>query len=222
MTGLTDYSAQAQLNHIVGKTAMFALPTVYLGLFTAVGTDAGTGFTEVSGGAYARVATTGASWNAASGSAPSTISNVGTLTYPIATADWGTIIAAGLFDASSGGNLLAWDYLGGFPWQPVTISSASPGVFTAKAHGFAAADSLIFSTEIGGTAPSFSQSNLTGVLAAVSPTTDTFTVTNGGTAVNTSSTGSGMVRKITRQQVPQGIQPYFTGGSPGTIILNAA
>ena len=213
MTGYSDYSAQNSLNYIVGKTAMPTLPTVYVALFTAVGTDAGTGFTEVSGGAYARVATTGASWNAASGSSPSTINNALAVTFPVATANWGTIIAFGLYDASSAGNLLAWDYLGNYQWLPVTVSSASPGLITTKAHGYSVADPVIFSTEYGGTAPTFSQSNFTGVLNVVSPTTDTFTVTNAGTAVNTSSTGDGMIRKIVQQSLPSGVQPSYAIGS---------
>lgn len=223
MTGYTDYFAQAALNDLVGKTAMPSLPAnVYVGLFTAVGTDAGTGFTEVSGNAYARASTSGSTWNAASGSAPSSISNSSTITFPTSTGSWGTVIAFGLFDAASSGNLLAWDYLGNFLWLPCTISSASPGVITAKAHGYSAADTVVFSTEYGGTAPSFSQSNLTGLLAVVSPATDTFTVTNGGTAVNTSSTGSGMVRKVAQQQIVQNNIVSFAGGTPGALVITSA
>ena len=213
MTGFSDYSAQNSLNYIVGKTAMPALPTVYVALFTAVGSDAGTGFTEVTGGSYARVATSGATWNAASGSAPSTITNASAITFTTATANWGTVIAIGLYDASSAGNLLAWDYLGNFNWLPTTVSSASPGILTVKAHGYSAADPIIFSTEYGGTAPTFSQSNFIGVLNVVSPATDSFSVTNAATAVNTSSTGSGMVRKIVQQQIPTGIQASFAASS---------
>lgn len=60
MTGLTNYSAFNVLNYLTGQKAMPALPAIYLALFTAVGTDVGTGFTEVSGGAYAP---TGATYN---------------------------------------------------------------------------------------------------------------------------------------------------------------
>lgn len=213
MTGYSDYSAQNSLNYIVGKTAIPALPTAYVALFTAVGTDAGTGFTEVTGGSYARVATSGATWNAASGSAPSSITNAAAITYSTATANWGTVIAFGLYDALTVGNLLAWDYLGNFSWLPATVSLASPAVLTVKAHGYSAADPIIFSTEYGGTAPTFSQSNFTGVLSVVSPATDTFTVTNSATAVNTSSTGSGMVRKIVQQSIPSGVQASFAIGA---------
>lgn len=214
MSGLSDYSAQNFLNYIVGKTAVPTLPTVYVALFTAVGVDAGTGFTEVSGGSYARKATAGADWAAASGSAPSTISNANALTYVTATASWGTVIAFGLYDALTSGNLLAWDFLGNFPWKPATVSSASPGIITVKAHGYSLADPFVFSTEYGGTAPSFSQSNFTGVLAvAATVATDSFTATNAATAVNTSSTGSGMVRKILQQSIPSGVQASFAIGA---------
>src|ERR1700733_2888163 len=61
MTGLTNYSADNLMNYLTGQITMPALPSVFLALFTAVGTDAGTGFTEVStsGTAYARVQVAG-------------------------------------------------------------------------------------------------------------------------------------------------------------------
>lgn len=209
MAGFSNYVSQGILNHITGKSAIFSIPTAYLALFTATGLDDGTGFTEASGGSYARVTTSGSSWNSASGTSPSTITNNGALTFPTATGSWGTVIAVGLYDALTSGNLLAWDYLGNFSWLPCTVSNASPGIITAHAHGFSAADPLIFTTEFGGTVPTFSQSNFTGVLSCVSPATDTFSVTNAATAVNTSSTGNGMIRKIVQQAIASGVQASF-------------
>src|SRR5262252_6714106 len=177
MSGFTDRVSQGILNHIVGKTTIFTLPTSYVALFTAVGVDAGTGFTEVSGGNYARVATAAADWNSASGSAPSSITNANALTFPTATASWGNVIAFGLYDASSAGNLLAWDFFGAYSWLPATVLSAAPGMFAAHAHGYGAADLIEWSIEYGGVTPTFSQSNFTGILAVVSPTTDGFSVT---------------------------------------------
>lgn len=230
MTGMSDYSGKNWLAYIVGKTAMPALPTVSIGLFTTAPTDdTGTGSVEVSGNAYARVTTSGTNWNAATGisgsnptEVPDSISNNAALTFPTATGSWGTVIAYGAFDASTLGNLLFWDYLGNFSWLPCTVSSASPGVITAHAHGFSAADNVIFTTEYGGTIPTFSQSNFTGTLAVVGPTTDTFTVTNAATAVNTSSTGNGMIRKIVPQSVVNGVQVSFAGGTPGALVVTAA
>jgi len=215
MAGFSDFTSHGVLAHIVGKTA-FAMPTAYLALFTGAGTDGGTGFTEVTGGSYARVATSGADWNSPFGSGPSAITNAGVLANPLASADWGAIVAWGLYDAPTGGNLLAWDYLGNFNWVPFTVSLASPAVLTVPSHGFTAGDTIATVTEFGGAYPAFSQSNFSGLLTVVGPTTDTFTVTNAGVAVNTSSTGSALLRKVVPQTVSSGQQFQFPGSN---IIL---
>lgn len=220
MSGFTDRTAQGILNHLLGKTAIFSIPTAYVALFTGVGSDAGTGFTEVSGGAYARVATAAGDWNSASGSAPSQISNANTLTFPTATADWGAVIAFGVYDAATAGNLLFWDYFGNYPWLPATVSAASPAVITSKAHGYTAGDLAAWSPgEYGGTNPTFSQSNFTGMLTVASPSTDTFTVTNATVAVNTSATGSGNIRKVISQSIISGASAAFPASS---LILTSA
>jgi hypothetical protein len=219
MTGLTDRTAQGLLGHITGKAGIFPMPTAYVALFTAVGTDAGAGFTEAAGGAYARAVTAATAWTTPGGTAPSTIQNATPITFQISTAAWGTIIGFGLYDALTAGNLLAWDYFGNFPWLPAECSSASPGVITAAQHQYLANDNVVWTTEYGGINPGFSQGNFTGLLAVQSPLTDTFTVTNGGIVVNTNSSGNGMVRKVAPQQIISGVQPTFPSGS---LILTAA
>lgn len=219
MSGLTDRTAQGLLGHIVGKTAMFPLPTTFIALFTASGNDGGTGFTEVAGGAYARAATNAAAWNVASGSAPSSISNATPITFSISTADWGTVVAFGLYDAAAAGNLLAWDFFGSFVWMPTEVSAASPAVLSVARHGFLTGDSVIFTTEYGGNVPTFTAGNFTGALVVTNPLTDTFSVTNGGIAVNTSTSGNGMVRKVASQHIISGVQPTFPASS---LIITAA
>jgi hypothetical protein len=49
-------------------------------------------------------------------------------------------------------------------------------------------------------------------MVVVGATTDTFTVTNAGLAVNTSSTGTGMLRRMASQSVPTGVQASFAAG----------
>lgn len=209
MTGFTDRVSRGILDHITGRAALFSLPTAYIGLFTGAGSDGVGGFTEVTGGAYARKGTVAADWNAASGTTPSSISNSTTLAFVTATADWGVIVAFGLYDAPTAGNLLCWDYIGNYPWRPGVVSAASPGVFTLPNHGFLASDTVLWTTEHGGNNPTFSQSNFTGTLTVNSPTTDTFTVTNGGTAVNTSLSGNGMIRKYVPQAIVNGASATF-------------
>jgi hypothetical protein len=85
--------------------------TLAVALFTAAPGDSGGG-TEVSGGAYARVARNplDANWDATSGTDGHT-ANTADITFPTATANWGTITHVGIFDASSGGNLLFYGAL---------------------------------------------------------------------------------------------------------------
>jgi hypothetical protein len=102
MANLSTYLANALLAHSVGKTA-YTEPTTYLALFTTTPTmPAGTGGTEVSGGAYARVAV-GTLFGAASGEA---ITNSSAVNFTTATVSWGTVVGLGIYDASTVGNLL--------------------------------------------------------------------------------------------------------------------
>jgi len=96
---VADYYENKILDHMLRAQAFTPPATVYVALYTTAPTDAGGG-TEVSGGSYARQAVT---FNAASAGS---ITNSADITFPQATADWGTIVAVGLFDASTAGNLL--------------------------------------------------------------------------------------------------------------------
>jgi len=99
----SDYAESKVVDLLNGKTA-FALPTVYVALFTAAPSDAGGG-TEVTGGSYARKVTAAADWTAASGGSAS---NATVLAFPAASASWGTVTHFATFDAASAGNMLRW------------------------------------------------------------------------------------------------------------------
>ena len=103
MAGFSDYLEDKVLEHVFGGNAYSAPSTLYVALYTVAPTDTGGG-TEVSGGGYARQ--TGAF--TVSGTNPSTASNTAAIEYPTATADYGTVVAVGILDASSSGNLLAY------------------------------------------------------------------------------------------------------------------
>lgn len=102
----SDYLEDKVLEHVFGGNAFTAPSTLYVALFTVAPSDTGGG-TEVSGGAYARQTAT---FNV-SGTNPTEASNVAAIEYPTATANYGTVLAVGVFDASSGGNLLAYSTL---------------------------------------------------------------------------------------------------------------
>jgi hypothetical protein len=103
MAGFSDYLEDKVLDHVFGGTAYTAPTTLYVALYTVAPTDTGGG-TEVSGGAYARQTAA----FTVSGTSPTTASNSAAVEYPTATADYGTVVAVGIFDALSGGNLLAY------------------------------------------------------------------------------------------------------------------
>ena len=99
MSEISNYLENALINVTLRATSYTAPTTVYVGLFTTDPTDAGSG-TEVSGGSYARVAAT---FGAPSNGASVTTADV---TFPQATASWGTVGWIGIHDALTTGNLL--------------------------------------------------------------------------------------------------------------------
>lgn len=105
----SDFLEAELLDHVFGDSAYTAPGTLYIALFTAAPSDSGGG-TEVTGGSYARVAVTNntTNWPNATGTSPTSKANGTVITFPTATANWGTVVAFGIFDASSGGNLIAW------------------------------------------------------------------------------------------------------------------
>jgi hypothetical protein len=102
MAGFSDYLEDKVLDHVFGGVA-YTQPTKHVALYTVAPTDTGGG-TEVTGGSYARQ--TGAF--TVSGTNPTTASNSAAIEYPTATANYGTVVAVGILDASTGGNLLAY------------------------------------------------------------------------------------------------------------------
>lgn len=103
MAGFSDYLEDKVLEHVFGGNAYTAPGTLYVALYTVAPTDTGGG-TEVTGGSYARQS--GAF--TVSGTNPTQASNSAAIEYPTATANYGTVVAVGIFDASSSGNLLAY------------------------------------------------------------------------------------------------------------------
>lgn len=118
MANLSDYLENQIIDWLFRGQAAPTLPTnLFIGLFTVSPADAGGG-TEVAGGSYARASvarslanfagTQGAGTTVASTGTGGVTSNNGTITFAAPTANWGSVVALGIFDATTGGNLLAW------------------------------------------------------------------------------------------------------------------
>ena len=114
MANLTDFAENKLVDAIFRGQASGLPATWYVALFTAAPNDAGGG-TEVTGGSYARVAVTASLANfAGTQSAGSTTASSGTggvtsnnnaVTFPVPSANWGSITHFALMDAVSGGNM---------------------------------------------------------------------------------------------------------------------
>jgi hypothetical protein len=99
----TNFLETEVLDHVFGGNAYTAPVTLYTGLYTAAPSDTGGG-TELSGDGYARQAT-------AFTVTGNTASNTDAEEWATATGSWGTITHVGVFDASTGGNLMAYGTL---------------------------------------------------------------------------------------------------------------
>ena len=112
MSALSDYAENKLLDHLLGTTTYTAPTTVYIGLATASFTDANSSV-ELTGNNYARKSI--AFEDAASGATD----NTSAVEFNAATGSWGNVSHFGLFDQSTGGNLLVH---GAFT-TPKTIAS---------------------------------------------------------------------------------------------------
>lgn len=123
MSAASDYLEEQLGTHLL-RTGSFTKPsTIYVALFTTLPDEDGTNGVEVNGAGYARVqhGPSDATWAAPVGG-DGVFSNVGSIQFGSPTANWGTIVGFGLYDASTAGNLLIADTLS----QSVIVSSGDP------------------------------------------------------------------------------------------------
>ena len=98
----TNYLENAVMDHVFGA-GTFAKPGRHVALFTAAPGEAGGG-TELVNGGYARQSAA----FTVSGTAPTQATNTSAIEYPTATASWGTVTHVAVFDAATGGNMVAF------------------------------------------------------------------------------------------------------------------
>jgi hypothetical protein len=99
MAALSDHAEDLLLDWMMTSGSATRPTAWYLALFTAAPSDSGGG-TEVSTGGYSRQTI---AFSAASGG---TTSNSADVSFTATGANYGTVTHIGIFDASSGGNLL--------------------------------------------------------------------------------------------------------------------
>lgn len=101
MGSASNYLENKLLDHVLGVAEYTPPATVYLGLSTADPTDDASGLAEPSGNGYVRKAIT---FGAA---ASRKVTQSAQVSFDQATGAWGTLTHYGVFDAESGGNMLA-------------------------------------------------------------------------------------------------------------------
>ena len=101
MAEFTNYLENKLLDHVLNNASFTSPTTAYVGLFTVAPTDTTSG-TEVSGGSYARQVLS------VSTASDGIVTSDSDITFPQATGNWGTIVALGIHDADSSGNLLMY------------------------------------------------------------------------------------------------------------------
>ena len=106
----TTTSENLNLDAWFGGVALSVPGTWYASLSTTTPTEAGTNWTEPTGGAYDRVAVTNNATNFPAASS-GTKTNGTAITFPESTASWGTITHIGFYNQASGGNLYFWEAL---------------------------------------------------------------------------------------------------------------
>lgn len=103
MSAASNYLENKILDHVLTATGYTQPSTRYLALFTAnTGLETNSPSAEISGGSYARQAVTFAAASAGSSATNATV------TFPAATANWGTITHVAIMDSVSAGNVLFW------------------------------------------------------------------------------------------------------------------
>lgn len=117
MVAMTDFLENRMIDWLLRGQTFTPPANMFVGLLTVAPSETGGG-TEVTGGSYARVSvastlanwagTQGAGTTVASSGTNGTTSNNAAITFPTPTANWGNVVAFGLYDASTAGNLLIY------------------------------------------------------------------------------------------------------------------
>jgi hypothetical protein len=110
---ISDFLALELLDHVFNNAAYTPPTSTFVALVTATIDDDDTGstITEPGSGSYARVEVDPNGGSSPTGdlAASGVVDNTHAITFPTATASWGTIVGVATLDAGTAGNLLLYD-----------------------------------------------------------------------------------------------------------------
>lgn len=216
MAGLTDAREQACLDSEFGSGSP---ATLYLGAFTTMPADDGTGGVEPTGGGYARIPVTNNATNfpAATGGNPSTKNLAVQFAFVLASTTWSPSFVKGIgwWDAVSAGNLRWFMELIDTPSTVSSINAATDTITTSASHGLVANDRVVF-RDVDGAAPAgLDLTSIWFVIAAGLTATDfRVSATLGGAAVDITAVGQ------TTTKVYKTYQQDVLGGNTLTFAAN--
>ncbi len=195
----TTYLSDALLNHVLRNVALSSPVTVYAGLISAV--------TDLEAGTVTEAAYTGYARPAAAFAAPAAdagarrVQNSGLLSFGKRTDAGSTdMIAFGIWDASTAGNLLYCGFLDSVRHFSAVLVDTTGDVFTAPTHGLTADQRVRFeATPDTPTLPAPLAENTLYWVIAAGLTADLFAVstTQGGASVAITAKGTARVWKQT-------------------------
>lgn len=184
----------------------------YLSLHSAYSSS---GANELTGGspAYARVAVS--AWGSASAGSIATATIASAFNVPAGSTIWGV----GVWDASTSGNFAGMGPNGGAAQYPFTCPAASPGVFTAVGSSYTNGTAVVIfpSLPSGSSVPTGFTAGTIYYVVSASGATFELSATSGGSAINASGAGSGLVQAITTESY--GAQGTFTVSAETLTII---
>jgi hypothetical protein len=206
------YSSAAEAQMLDGLNASFTSGGTYTSVIAYASLHtaySATGANELTSGspAYARQAVT---WAGASGPSKGSSSVAGAFNVPSGS----TVAFVGLWSAVTSGTFGGMGPNDAGTQYAFTATLASPCVFTAPGSSYSNGNTVVLFPGAGGTLPTGSPGFVAGtVYYVVSASGATFelSATSGGSAINSSAVGSGIVQALTLE----------TFGAQGTFTLSS-
>jgi hypothetical protein len=208
----TDYTEGKVADEIFGATAFAAPGTLHVGLHSAYPNEAGSG-AELTGNGYARVAVTNntTNWPNYSGGQKT---NGNPINFPTATgSNWLEAVAVSIWDAASSGNMIARGWLGSDAGKVFTATAAD--LFTAPGHSLVNDDKVAVIAIPGGTLPTGVVEGTIYFVINVSGDTFNLSATQGGGAINLTTVGAGLIKKV----IPKTVQVGDTLSFPASSVV---
>jgi hypothetical protein len=196
----TQTTANKILDHVLGGPDLVRPATVYVGLKRAGA--------EITGGAYARVGTVNNSTNfpPATGGVKSSAVDI---SFEVASADWGEVEEAAVYDAATAG----WEITSGFVGPgSVPFTAKTSDTLSAPGHSLAVDNKVRLLTLINMALPSPLVVGVTYFVKTVTAEDFTLAATQGGVAIDVLTAGGGRVGKFEPRTVQTGDQFVLKAG----------